>query len=263
VVPSAPYLALVGRVCDGAVCSEPFVVGSTRLLCPPDMPASARLQLWTNNYTQVEGARTLNRFSAATGGFAVYADPAPASACGPSGTTLAATDAAALTAGQVVRKPEFVVSSSQTGWKPFFLPLTMPLRVRASGEMWPRGGARATGPAGIVVPDQPRWVYPGTSDLVVDGQSRLYDARFNYQALIGRICGSSGCGQPFLVGDERVVCASDGYADRLELWINHIMRPEGLLSTQLAVSMEAFEMQGRRGDYRFEIARAQPGACAN
>jgi hypothetical protein len=139
----------------------------------------------------------------------------------------------------------------------------MPLRVRASGEMHPRGGARATGPTGIVVPDQARWVYPGTSDLVVDEENRLFDARFPYQALIGRVCGDSGCGQPFLVGNERVVCAGDGYSDRLELWINHIMKREGLLSTQLAVSMETLELQGRHGDYIFEVVRAEPGACGN
>jgi hypothetical protein len=137
----------------------------------------------------------------------------------------------------------------------------MPLRLAASGLMQPRGGARSTGPEGIRVPDQARWVYPGTSDLVVDGQNRLYDSRFPYQALIGRVCGTQGCGQAFLVGREHTICANAGYADRVELWINHIMRPEGMLSTQLAVSMEALEMQGRRGDYRFEVSRAPAGAC--
>jgi hypothetical protein len=39
------------------------------------------------------------------------------------------------------------------------------------------------------------------------------------------------------------------------------MRPEGLLGTQLSVSMEAFELQGRRGEYRFEVSRAPAGAC--
>ena len=153
------------------------------------------------------------------------------------------------------------MSSSQTTWKPFFLPLTMPLRVRSQGLMQPRGGARSTGPEGMRVPDQARWVYPGTSDLVVDGQNRLYDSRFPYQALIGRVCGSSGCSQTFLVGAEHTICAGAGYTDRLELWINHIMKPESMLGTQLAVSMEALEMQGRRGEYQFEVSRAPAGAC--
>ena len=262
VMPSGPYLALIGRVCLEGVCSNPFLVGSTRLLCPSEFGAEGRLQLWTNNYVQVEGTRTLNRFSGATGGFAIYAEPAPPDACGAvaSGAT-SAPDLAALSAGQVLKKPEFIVSSSQTTWKPFFLPLTMPLRVAATGLMQPRGGARSTGPEGIRVPEQARWVYPGTSDLVVDGQNRLYDSRFPYQALIGRTCGSQGCSQAFLLGRDSTVCPSAGYADRLELWINHIMRPESMLGTQLSVSMEALEMQGRRGEYRFEVSRAPASAC--
>jgi hypothetical protein len=263
VMATGPYLALIGRVCLEGECSGPFVVGTTRLLCPSEFAAEGRLQLWTNNYVQVEGVRTLNRFSSATGGYAVYAEPAPPEACGAGGpSATAAPDVAALNAGQVLKKPEFQISSSQITWKPFFLPLTMPLRVTASGLMQPRGGARSTGPDGIRVPDQTRWVYPGTSDLVVDGQNRLYDSRFPYQALIGRLCGTQGCGQAFLVGREQTICANGGYADRLELWINHIMRPEGMLGTQLSVSMEALEMQGRRGEYRFEVSRAPAGACS-
>jgi hypothetical protein len=263
VMTSGPYLSLIGRVCLEGSCSEPFVVGSTRVLCPSEFGSEGRLQLWTNNYLLVEGTRTLNRFSTATGGYAIYAEPAPADACGSGGPSVAgAPDVATLAAGHVLKKPEFVVSSSQTTWKPFFLPLTMPLRVTSQGLMQPRGGTRGTGPDGIRVPDQPRWVYPGTSDLVIDGQNRLYDSRFPYQALLGRVCGSSGCGQAFLVGREHTVCAAAGYTDRLELWINHIMRPESMLGTQLSVSMEALEMQGRRGEYRFEVSRAAAGACS-
>ena len=263
VMMSGPYLALIGRVCLEGVCSNPFLVGSTRLLCPTEFGSEGRLQLWTNNYIQVEGTRTVNRFSSATGGFAIYVEPAPAEACGTSGPSVAnAPEVATLAAGQVLKRPEFLISSSQITWKPFFLPLTMPLRLTASGLMQPRGGARSTGPEGIRVPEQARWVYPGTSDLVVDGQNRLYDSRFPYQALIGRVCGTQGCGQAFLVGREHTICANAGYADRVELWINHIMRPEGMLGTQLSVSMEALEMQGRRGEYRFEVSRAPAGTCS-
>ena len=264
VMPSGPYLGLIGRVCSGEVCSEPFLVGSTRLLCPADFAAEGRLQLWTNNYVQLEGTRTLTRYSTATGGYAVYAEPAAPNACGAAGPTAGnAPDLSTVLAGGVLRKPEFVISSSQTSWKPFFLPMSVPLLITARGTMQPRGAARATGPEGIVVPDQLRWVYPGTSDLVVDGENRLYDARFPYQALIGRVCGDAGCGQPFLVGAERVVCPGGGFTDRLELWINHIMRRESMLATQLSVSMEALEMQGRHGEYRFEVTRAPTGACGS
>jgi hypothetical protein len=263
VMQSGPYLALIGRVCLEGVCSNPFVVGSTRLLCPSEFGAEGRLQLWTNNYIQVDGTRTVNRFSGTTGGFAIYAEPALPDACGTGAPSVAsAPDIASLSAGQVLRKPEFVISSSQITWKPFFLPLTMPLRLAASGLMQPRGGARSTGPEGIRVPDSSRWVYPGTADLVVDGQSRLYDARFPYQALIGRTCGAQGCGQAFLIGREQTLCPSGGFTDRIELWINHIVRPESMLGTQLAVSMEALEMQGRRGEYRFEVSRAPASACS-
>lgn len=265
VMASGPYLALIGRICRDGECSSPFVVGSARVLCPSELDAEGRLQLWTNNYVQVDGTRTVNRFSTVTGGYAVYAEPAPESVCSGTAHELAADTAPAaetLNAGMVLRKPEFVVSSGQITWKPFFLPLSLGLRVTAHGEMRPRGSARSTGPDGIRVPDQPRWVYPGTSDLLVDADNRLYDSRFPYQALIGRVCGSAGCGPAFLVGKEHTICAPPGYTDRLELWINHIIRPESMLGRELSVSMEAFEMQGRRGQYAFEVTRA-PEGCKN
>jgi hypothetical protein len=40
-----------------------------------------------------------------------------------------APEVATLAAGQVLKRPEFLISSSQITWKPFFLPLTMPLRL--------------------------------------------------------------------------------------------------------------------------------------
>ena len=56
------------------------------------------------------------------------------------------------------------------------------------------------------------------------------------------------CGPAFLVGDERLVCATSPHDDHLELWINHIVGPS-----------EALEGPG---EYRFELSGAPSGACA-
>jgi hypothetical protein len=170
-------------------------------------------------------------------------------------------DTRALDEGTTLRNPEFVISSSQSSWKPFFLPMSIPLRLRASGSMQPRGGADPTGPRGIVVPNVPQWSYPGARDLVVDADHRLFDPSFPYQALIGRLCGESSCGSPFLVGTERVICPVPQYNDRLELWINHIISPAGLLGSQTPLTLDAFALQQRRGEYQFEISKAPATEC--
>jgi hypothetical protein len=260
VVPSAPYLALVGRICSGLTCSDPFLVGASSVLCPSELNMRGQLQLWTNNYVRVNGSQTVMRYSQALGGYSFYAEAAPEGACG--GTPGAASyDERALTEGQVLRNPEFRVSSRQTSWKPFFLPLGTPLRIEATGDMQPRGGAPATGPGGIDVPTATTWVYPGTRTVVVDGEHRLFDPTLPYQALIGRLCSAASCGAPFLVGRDRIVCATLPFNDHLELWINHIISPRGLLGNATPLTMDAFELQVRRGEYRFEVTRAPPGSC--
>jgi hypothetical protein len=266
VVPSAAYLALIGRICSASTCSEPFVVGSNAVLCPSDVKMTGSLQLWTNNYVRVEGTQTSLNYSNASGGYSFYVEPAPEGLCAtgaarPAGMA-SSIDTEALDAGQTLRNPEFVISSSQSSWKPFFLPLTSPLRLRASGSMQPRGGVEATDPRGIVVPNAATWSYPGTRDVVVDGEHRLYDPSLPYQGLIGRLCGSAGCSVPFLVGSEYVICPTPPFSDRLELWINHIIGPAGLLGRQTPLTLDALELQQRRGSYRFEISRAPATACA-
>jgi hypothetical protein len=228
---------------------------------------SGNLQLWTNNYVRVDGMQTSLNYSSVFGGYSFYVEPAPESLCAP-GTQRAAgsassLDAKELEAGRTLRNPEFTISSSQSSWKPFFVPLSVPLLIRASGSMQPRGGADPTGPTGIVVPKVPQWSYPGARDVTVDAEHRLYDPSFPYQALIGRLCSSSSCGNPFLVGTERVICPVPPNTDRLELWINHIISPAGLLGSQTPLTLDAFDLQTRRGSYRFEIARAPAGACGS
>jgi hypothetical protein len=267
VIPDAPYLSLIGRVCSGEVCSEPFLVGSHRVLCPSEVKVRGTLQLWTNNYTLVDGMQTSLNYSRMYGGFSFYTEPAPAGACtadGPKNAEApsALTDAAALAAGRVLRHPEFRISSSQSSWKPFYVPLSEPLTIRASGEMRPRGGADPTGPNGIAV-SSPVWAYPTAREVVVDAQHPLFHPSLPYQALIGRLCGTDGCGRPFLVGTERTLCPAASRTDRLELWINHIIAPRGLLGSQTPLTLDAFTLQTRRGEYRFEVARAPVGACAS
>jgi hypothetical protein len=265
VVPSAPYLALIGRVCSDTTCSDPFVVGSNSVLCPSAIGTTGTLQLWTNNYVMVEGRRTTLHYANVAGGYSFYVEPAQETLCDagaarPAGW-VAARDEAVLDVGRTLNNPEFVISSSQSSWKPFFVPLGAPLIVRASGTMQPRGGSQSTGPDGIVVPTAATWSYPGERDLVVDAEHQLYEPALPYQALIGRLCGQDGCGPSFLVGAERVICPTPRQSDRLELWINHIIRPAGMLQRQTSVSFDAFMLQQRRGAYRFEITRAPANAC--
>jgi hypothetical protein len=267
VLQSAPYLALIGRICSGDLCSDPFVVGSNAVVCPDDLKVTGNLQLWTNNYIRVDGAQTSLNYSSVFGGYSFYVEPAPAGLCGTgasrSATASSPRDAAALAAGEVLRNPEFRISSSQSSWKPFFLPLSEPLLLRANGAVRPRGGAEATDPDGLVVPPGEAWSYPSARDLVIDDAHRLFDARLPYQALIGRLCGQNSCGQTFLVGTERVVCPSATYNDRIELWMNHIISPAGLLGTQTPLTLDAFDLQTRQGEYRFEVSRAPRGACGS
>jgi hypothetical protein len=263
---SAPYLALIGRVCSGSACSEPFLVGSDYIVCPSDVKMSGHLQLWTNNNVRVAGQQTAAAFSSAVGGYSFSVEPAQSNRCGADArqtpSVTAAMDAKALASGRTLESTQFVVPSSQSSWKPFFLPLNVPLVVRASGTMRPRNGADPTGPEGIAVPRTASWSYPGASDLVVDEAHRLFDPSMPYQALIGRLCRQGSCGPAFVVGRERLLCP-DGSRDAwLELWINHIIPPTGLLGSRMTLTLDAFELQTRIGEYRFTVSEAESARCA-
>ncbi len=251
-LPSAPYLALIGRVCSDRICSEPFFLGTSAVVCPSDTVGRVQLQLRTNHYVLVDGMPTLSS-AHVFGGFSIYAEAAPAEDCGDrSGVLPVSHDVTPMASGEVLRGPELRVSTNQIWWKPFIVPLRQPLLIRASGQVEPRRGATATGPNGIAVPDAPQWFYPGIPGVVVDNTHKLYQRALPYQALIGRLCGMTECGPAFLVGDERLVCAKSPHDDHLELWINHIVGP----------SEDTFELLQGRGEYRFELSGAPSGACA-
>jgi len=262
---SAPYLALIGRVCSAERCSEPFTVGSSFVVCPSDLKISGDLQLWTNNYVQVDGRQTSSTYSNAVGGYTFYVEAAPDDLCAAGARRVpdpaSSIDAQALAAGQTLRNPGFVISASQSTWKPFFVPLSSALVIRSSGSMQPRGGAASTGPLGIVVPPGTAWSYPGDRDLKVDNEHRLLNPTLPYQALIGRLCGQTECSAPFLVGTQHTICPMPGFADRLELWINHIIGPNGLLGSNTPLTLDTLTVQARRGEYRFELTRAPSSAC--
>ena len=142
VMNTAPYLALIGRICSNEICSAPFLVGSGTVLCPSPISVKGELQLWTNNYVRLEGFQTLLPYSRVSGGYRFQTEPAPAGVCGPEsnvgGAAAPRPDIAALDAGQVLRESSFIVSSRQMSWKPFFLPLDRALVIRSSGYMQPR-----------------------------------------------------------------------------------------------------------------------------
>ena len=260
VMNTAPYLALIGRICSNEICSAPFLVGSGTVLCPSPISVKGELQLWTNNYVRVEGFQTLLPYSRVSGGYRFQTEPAPAGVCGPEsnvgGAAAPRPDIAALDAGQILRESSFIVSSRQMSWKPFFLPLDRALVIRSSGYMQPREAVRGTDPNGIAVPDGRQWSYPGSNSVVIDGAHALFDPRLPYQALIGRLCSATTCSDAFLVGTERTICPT-ALDERLELWVNHIVQPTG--GRQFSLDVLAF--QSRRGEYRFEVSKAAAGAC--
>jgi hypothetical protein len=254
VVPGAPYLALIGRVCSIEECSAPFVIGAHAVLCPSSLGISGDLQLWTNNYVQIDGYQTLASYTAAAGGYRFQAESAPESACEANSPGDAARDATALPDDTPLKDPGFTVSSRQNSWKPFFLSLDRPFVIRASGQVQPLERVRATGPNGIDVPKGSRWTYPGAKTVVIDSEHVLLEPSLPYQSLIGRLCGPKECGAPFLVGAEKTVCPSARYNERLELWINHIVPKTSGRNLPFA----DLTFQSRRGEYRFEIASAPP-----
>jgi hypothetical protein len=258
VMPDAPHLALIGRVCSSETCTPPFVVGARTLLCPSKLGVAGELQFWTNNYVQVDGYQTLRSFTDVAGGYRFEVEPAEDEACdAPPSSAPPRSYAEALDRGEVITSPSFTVSARQNAWKPFFLPVDRPLHIRARGEMSPYERTKPTGPDGIVVPDGPSWTYPGTKTVIIDNEHPMIVRSLPYQALIGRLCGASGCGEPFLVGSERIVCPNPSLSERLELWINHIIARSG----DLQVPFADLTFQGRRGEYRFEVTNAPPGAC--
>jgi hypothetical protein len=257
VLASAPYLALIGRVCSAEECSAPFLIGAHAVLCPSSLGVAGDLQLWTNNYVQVGGYQTLESYTTAVGGYRFQAEPAAASACDGGGGAAASVPRDAgtpLPDEQPLKDPGFTISSRQNSWKPFFVPMDRAFVIRASGQMQPLERVRATGPNGIV-PDGERWTYPGAKTVVIDNDHVLLEKSLPYQALIGRLCGPKECGPAFLVGTERTICPSARYNERLELWINHIV-PR--MSDRMHLPFANLTFQSRRGEYRFEIASAPP-----
>ncbi len=251
VMSSAPYLALIGRVCSNEECSSPFVIGSSATVCPADMPDGGTLQLWTNNYVQIEGRQTMEAFGTAAGGYSFHAEPGPIEACssrvhpGPS-----VDDVKVLSSSQPLRKAEFSISAAQSYWKPFFLPLDQPLTLHASGQFLPGGAARATGPEGLAVPNAAFWSYPGVPGLVIDADHQLIFKDFPFQALIGRLCSAATCDQPFLVGREHTICPNPQFNDHLELWVNRIVGPPGMLGDLMPIVFETLDAQARRGAFK-------------
>ena len=257
-LPGAPHLSLIARVCSVDVCSPPFLVGARTLLCPSKLGLAGDLQFWINNYVQVDGYQTLRSFTDVAGGYRFEVEPAEEEACDAEPSAAPPkSHADVLDRGEVLKSSTFSVSSRQNAWKPFFLPLDRPLHIRASGEMSPYERTKGTGPEGIDVPAVPSWTYPGTKSVVIDSEHPLIVRSLPYQALIGRLCSAAGCGEPFLVGRERIVCPDSRYTERLELWINHIIARSG----DLQVPFADLTFQGRRGEYQFDVSNAPPGAC--
>lgn len=259
---AAPYMALIGRVCGLRECSKPFAIGRRTVVCPA-VVGTGSLELWTNNRVGTGGAPTPG-YSQASGGFYVYAEAAPPATCAEAAGPMSLSEiASSIPEGRTLDRPEFVISSRQGAWKPFFVPLGQPLRIRAVGEVRPGENVAGTDPDGIVVPNVASWSYPGTSQVVVDREHPLFDPRFPYQALIGRVCGPSECGPTVFVGRERTICAPPALRDHLELWINNIPTPRGLIGQTMPLTLHTLGVQTRSGEYRFNLTAMPAAACGD
>jgi hypothetical protein len=142
-----------------------------------------------------------------TGGYWIDIDPAPPDACGQPNLASVSVEVNGWIENEVQRKPAYKVSSTQVDWKPFDVPLHREVDIKATGQIQPWAeSADITGPEG-----RPR---DGRADSYP-----LWQPQFPVRALIGRFCRNDECGQPFLVGSGKRVCAS---GDTLELAINHL-----------------------------------------
>jgi hypothetical protein len=260
VLPAAPYMSVIGRVCSADECSAPFAVGGGTLVCPAAVGMQGTLELWTNNFRVTRVAQSRSVYSQASGGFYVYASRAEPEAC--AGGSPANAAAATLAEGTTLSRPEFVISARQGAWKPLFVPLGGAVRIRATGEMRPSGDLVPTGPDGIAVADPAAWTYPGTSTIVIDAAHPLYVPGVPYQALIARLCGASRCDAPFVVGRDRTVCAGADFQDRLEVWINNILVPKGIMEQTMPLSLQLLNVQARTGEYRFTLTGVPRSNCA-
>lgn len=248
VAPSAPYLALVGRLCRQGGCTDPFFVGSDTLLCP-DKLGTGELQLWTNNIVADNGSRLTIWFGASTGSFNFETSPASSTACATNSLPNISEEAQALAAGRVIRKQNFVVSSRNLDWAAYFFPVDKPFRIKAWGEMQPMKQSRYISDPSGWHGDTP--FLNNVNDLVLP--------KVPYQALIGRLCDvDESCTEPFLVGAGKTVCPDRRHLDHLELWFNeHGHRG---LDNQFVKLNQLSRPQDRWGEYRFEVSSAPVGS---
>ena len=248
VLDSAPYLSLIGRVCSDGKCSPPFFIGTGAVICPSELQMTGELQLWTNNYVREQGVETVNPYRTANGGFYLHGEPAPPNTCEIAPHNAGGPNAPALAPGTVMRKPEFRIASSQTFWKPFFLPLDQPLQIRASGTINVRGVRAGITPAGIAKPP-----------VVDDPGSHLFAPELPYGALIGRLCRVDACDAPFVIGRERTICPREAGGRHLELWINHLISLPKPEDPNRPPTFHIFEWQGRSGEFTFELEGTRSG----
>lgn len=67
------HMALIGRVCDGPNCTEPFFIGSGRVLCPDTIGMTGWVELKVNQHELL--------FHGNEGGYSFSHRPAPSVAC--------------------------------------------------------------------------------------------------------------------------------------------------------------------------------------
>lgn len=76
-----PYRALLGRLCRGLKCSEPFLVGSRRVVCRDIFPSADTLELQINNYNPKVLGELQSYLYGARGAYRFDIQPASAEGC--------------------------------------------------------------------------------------------------------------------------------------------------------------------------------------
>lgn len=209
-LPTAPYLALVGRVCNEGSCGNPFFIGRETVLCPQQL-GSGVLEFNVNEL----GAASF--FGDNSGGYRFEVSSARPDAC-------PAQMRYAFFTGRTV-----TVKGSE--WQRTGLSLDRPLKLNSTGKVYAGSTQRYATPDGLDIK-----VFSSAPEFRGEqaGRPRLpYDSPF--LSLIGRLCqqeigdhpGDDKCGEPFFVGSESTLCPATIGKGKLQLAIHGLYYPFG------------------------------------
>jgi hypothetical protein len=225
-LPTAPYLAFVGRVCNEASCGNPFFIGRETVLCPQQL-GSGVLEFNVNEF----GAASF--WGDNSGGYRFELSSARLDAC-------PAQMRYAFFTGKTV-------TVKGSAWQRTGLSLDRPLKLDSTGKVYAGSTQRYATPDGLDIK-----VFSSAPEFSGEqaGRPRLpYDSPF--LSLIGRLCeqetvaGDDKCGEPFFVGSESTLCPATIGKGKLQLaihdyphgpWNSSSLRGNGFFQVNIAPS---------------------------